>query len=64
MHPSLMEFRNKSYNKEYYTILNTVVRGKSACGLLVTAESMMNTCNFPLLETLLIVFSRDKIGLK
>lgn len=56
VHPSLMEFRNQSYNTEYYTIVNPVVKGNSACGLLVTAESTMNTCNFPLLETLLIYF--------
>lgn len=47
-----------------YIFLNAVVRGKSARGLFVTAESMMNTWNVPLLETLLIVFSHDEIGLK
>lgn len=51
-----MESRNKSYYTEYYTIVNPVVRGKNACGLLVTAESTMNTYNFPLLETLFFFF--------
>lgn len=51
-----MESRNKSYYTEYYTIVNPVVRGKNACGLLVTAESTMNTYNFPLLETLFVFF--------
>lgn len=39
----IYELKLELQNTIQYIILNAVVRGKSACGLFVTAESVMNT---------------------